>query len=201
MSYGTADFDVSDFADRNAGDKSVYVKFYTRPKENEAKSTEAGRPIYDDVDYVEIRTPGNSTNVVQRPVTDMDKKRFPQQYAMFKAGDAEQISGTPLAEAPWITRSQVEELAYLRIRTMEQLANVGDDVCTRVPGMFKLKQRAQQMLAKSEQEAPFIKMQEENTELRNSVESLRQTVEEQARQIQALMGEQNAQKQAKVPKG
>lgn len=201
MTYGTADFDVDDFASRNAGDKSVYVKFYTRPKENEAKSTEAGRPIYDDVDYVEIRTPGNSTNVVQRPVTEMDRKRFPQQYAAFKAGDMEQITGTPLAEAPWITRSQVEELAYLRVRTMEQLANVNDDVCTKIPGLFKLKQRAQQMMAKAEHEAPFIKIQEENAELRNNLESLQQTVQEQARQIQALMGEKEAQKQAKVPKG
>ena len=197
MSYGQADFDVSDFNSREAADKNVYVKFYTRPKENEAKSAEAGRPIYDDVDYVEIRTPGNATNVVQRPVTDMDKRRFPQQYAMFKAGDAEQISGTPLAEAPWITRSQVEELSYLRIRTLEQLANVGDDVCTRMPGLFKLKQRAQQMVAKSESEAPFIKMQQENEELRNSVESLRQTVQEQSQQIAALMAEKGAAKEAK----
>ena len=197
MSYGQADFDVEDFASRNAGDKNVYVKFYTRPKENEAKSAEAGRPIYDDVDYVEIRTPGNTTNVVQRPVTDMDRKRFAQQYAMFKAGDAEQVSGTPLVEAPWITRSQVEELSYLRIRTMDQLANVGDDVCTRVPGLFKLKQRAQAMVESAEKQAPFIKLQEENEDLRNTVETLKRSVAEQSAQIQALVAAQTPAKEAK----
>lgn len=194
---GSAEFDVNDFNSREAADKSVYVKFYVRPKENEAKSNEAGRPIYDDTEYVEIRTPGNATNVVNRPVTDMDRRRFAQQYAAFKAGETEQTVGTPLAEAPWITRSQVEELAYLRIRTLEQLANVGDDVCTRIPGLFKLKQRAQAMAEAAAKQAPFTQMQAENEELRNNLESLKKTVAEQAAQIQNLMGEKAAQKEAK----
>lgn len=194
MPYGQAEFDVEDFNSREAADKNVYVKFYIRPRENEAKSAAEGRPIYEDKEYVEIRTPGNTTNVIQRPVTDMDKKRFAAQYRAFKEGDLEQISGTPLVEAPWITRSQVEELSYLRIRTLEQLANVGDDVCTRIPGLFKLKQRAQAMAANAEKQAPFTAMQKENEELRNSLEALQKTVKEQADQIQALMGEKTAAK-------
>jgi hypothetical protein len=182
----TAEFDVNDFASREAGDKSVYVKFYIRPKENEVKSAEEGRPIYEDKEYVEIRTPGNQTNIVQRPVTDMDKRRFAAAYREFKSGNEEQIIGTPLVEAPWITRSQVEELSYLRIRTVEQLANVGDDVCTRIPGLFKLKQRAGQMAERAEKQAPFIKMQEENDELRNRLEAMERTVQEQAALIADL---------------
>jgi len=193
----TADFDVSDFNSREAADKSVYVKFYIRPKENEAKSAEEGRPIYEDKEYVEIRTPGNTTNIVQRPVTDMDKKRFAAAYREFKAGDTEQVIGTPLVEAPWITRSQVEELSYLRIRTVEQLANVGDDVCTRIPGLFKLKQRAQQMEVNAEKQAPFIKLQKEREEMQAQIDSLKETVEAQA----AIIKQWQAAKAAEVPKG
>ena len=193
----TADFDVSDFNSREADDKSVYVKFYIRPKENEAKSAEEGRPIYEDKEYVEIRTPGNTTNIVQRPVTDMDKKRFAAAYREFKAGDTEQVIGTPLVEAPWITRSQVEELSYLRIRTVEQLANVGDDVCTRIPGLFKLKQRAQQMEVNAEKQAPFIKLQKEREDMQAQIDSLKETVEAQA----AIIKQWQASKAAEVPKG
>jgi len=193
----TADFDVSDFNSREAADKSVYVKFYIRPKENEAKSAEEGRPIYEDKEYVEIRTPGNTTNIVQRPVTDMDKKRFAAAYREFKAGDTEQVIGTPLVEAPWITRSQVEELSYLRIRTVEQLANVGDDVCTRIPGLFKLKQRAQQMEVNAEKQAPFIKLQKEREDMQAQIDSLKETVEAQA----AIIKQWQASKAAEVPKG
>jgi len=193
----TADFDVSDFNSREAADKSVYVKFYIRPKENEAKSAEEGRPIYEDKEYVEIRTPGNTTNIVQRPVTDMDRKRFAPAYREFKAGDTEQVIGTPLVEAPWITRSQVEELSYLRIRTVEQLANVGDDVCTRIPGLFKLKQRAQQMEVNAEKQAPFIKLQKEREDMQAQIDSLKETVEAQA----AIIKQWQASKAAEVPKG
>jgi len=193
----TADFDVSDFNSREAADKSVYVKFYIRPKENEAKSAEEGRPIYEDKEYVEIRTPGNTTNIVQRPVTDMDKKRFAAAYREFKAGDTEQVIGTPLVEAPWITRSQVEELSYLRIRTVEQLANVGDDVCTLIPGLFKLKQRAQQMEVNAEKQAPFIKLQKEREDMQAQIDSLKETVEAQA----AIIKQWQASKAAEVPKG
>jgi len=186
MGYSEADFNVEDFEHRNAADKSVFVKFYIRPFQDEAKSIEEGRPIFKDKEYVEIRTPGNQTNIVQRPVTDMDKQRFRQAYALFKAGDAEQVVGTPLTETPWITRSQVEELAYLRIRTLEQLANVGDDVCTRLPGMFKLKQRAQAAIERAEKTAPFIAMQKENEELRNKLAALEHALADQAEAIRAL---------------
>jgi hypothetical protein len=186
MAYEQADFDVSDFDSRNAGDKSVFVKFYIRPFQDEAKSVEEGRPIFKDKEYVEIRTPGNQTNIIQRPVTDMDKQRFRGAYAAFKAGDAEQIIGTPLTETPWITRSQAEELAYLRIRTLEQLANVGDDVCTRIPGMFKLKQRAQAALERAEKTAPFIAMQAENEAMKNRLDAMEATIADQAAIIKRL---------------
>jgi hypothetical protein len=181
-----ADFNVEDFESREAADKSVYVKFYVKPVQDHAESDKEGRPIYHDKEYVEIRTPGNQTNIVQRPVTDMDRQRFRAAYHKFKEGDTEQLVGTPLTEVPWITRSQVEELSYIRIRTLEHLSTVGDDVCNRMPGLYKLKQRAQVAVEKAEKSAPFLQMQAENEELRTSLESLRQTVEEQARVIASL---------------
>lgn len=178
--YGTADFDVQDFNNREAADKTVFCHFYIKPKENEAKSIEAGRPIFEDREYVKIRTPGNQTNEIDRPVTDMDRKRFSAAYKAFKEGDSEQLIGTPLVEAPWITRSQVEELSYLRIRTIEQLAAVGDDVCTRISGLFKLKQRAQQMAAKAEHDAPFIKIQAERDQMKSEMAAMKEAMAEQA---------------------
>jgi len=195
--HGQADFDVEDFEHRNAGDKSVYVKFYVRPFLDEAESAKEGRPIYKDRDYVEIRTPGNQTNIVQRPVTDMDKQRFRASYAAFKAGDTGQVIGTPLAETPWITRSQVEELAYLRIRTLEQLANVGDDVCTRIPGLFKLKQRAQAAIERAEKSAPFIAMQKENDDLRNKLTALEHALADQAETLKRLEADRSAKTERK----
>lgn len=184
--FGTYEEDTKDFESRTAGDKSVYVKFYMRPVVDDAASDEAGRPIYRDREYVEIRTPGQQNNVVQRPVTDMDRQRFRQAYQSFKAGESEQTVGTPLSEMGWVTRAQVEELAHMRIRTVEHLAGLDDAVCSRHAGLYKLKQKAQQVLADSEKNAPFAKMQTENDELKASLAALQETVKEQSEIIKSL---------------
>jgi hypothetical protein len=80
----------------------------------------------------------------------------------------------------------VEELSYLRIRTLEQLAAVGDDVCTRIPGLYKLKERAKMMAERAEKAAPFMKIQAENDEMRNRLETLEKTIADQAGLIASL---------------
>jgi len=59
------------------------------------------------------------------------------------------------------------------------LANVNDDVCTRIPGLFKLKQRAQNMVDKAEKSAPFIKMQAEYETLKDKLAAMENTIAEQ----------------------
>lgn len=190
------DENVEHFESRTAGDEKVYVKFYIRPVRDDEKSNAEGRPIYKDREYLEIRTPGNSTNIVNRPVSDMDKQRFRRQYAMFKSGMEEQTEGTPLHEVTWITRSQVEELVYLRILTIEQLAAVGDDVCTKIPGLFGLKKRAATYVENSKGAAPLLEMQRQLDELRSANAALQEAVKDQANTIQQMTAEKQAQKPA-----
>lgn len=181
-----SDFNPADFERRDAAEKSVYVKFYVRPVQDEAASAKEGRPIYRDREYVEIRTPGDQNNVIQRPVSDMDRQRFRAAYAQFKDGHGEQVVGTPLVEAPWITRSQVEELSHLRIRTVEHLAAVNDDTCTRVPGLYTLRDKAKAMIEKAAGDAPVLAVQAENEKLKNELEALKQTVKEQSEIIASM---------------
>lgn len=166
-----ADFDTKDF--ENPDDtKGVYPRFYVVPKQDEAKSVEAGRPIFTDREYVEIFCVGNENNIVRRPVTDIDRRRFRSAYALFKAGDTEQLVGTPLTEIPWLTRSQVEEFAYLKIKTVEALAELNDAVCTNNPGTFELKRKAGAWLQKAKEAAPFTALHKENEDLRKRLAAL-----------------------------
>jgi hypothetical protein len=181
-----ADFDIRDFEDRNAGDKGVYAKFFVRPIKNDSLSAEAGRPIYEDREYVEIQASGNSTNIIVRPVTDMDRQRFNRAYALFKSGDLEQITGTRLTEVPWMSRSQCEELAYFKILTVEQLSQVNDQFCTNVPGLYELKRRATAFLEKSEVAAPITALQKENGDLKAQIAALTEAVEKQALELSKL---------------
>lgn len=191
----TYEANPTDFDEGNREqDNKTYVKFYIRPLHDEEASANEGRPIYHDTEYVEIRTPGNETNIVRRPVSDLDRKRFANQYRAFKAGELEQTTGTPLSEVPWITRSQVEELSYLRINTIEILADVNDDVCTRIPGLFKLKQRAQVYVQQAKEAAPNLALQRKNEELENRLSVMENTVKEQADLIAAFKAERTGKK-------
>jgi hypothetical protein len=186
MALAEADFDYKDFDDRNAADRSVHTRFFLNPVKDEAASAEAGRPIYADREYVEIRASGNSTNIVCRPVTDMDRQRFHRQYMLFKSGHAEQVVGTRLSEVPWITRGQVEELTYLKILTVEQLSAVNDQFCTTIPGIYELRRKAQMFLESAVSSAPITALQKENEELKSQIADLMEAVKAQATDLQKL---------------
>lgn len=181
-----AEFDVNDFqGGRYAADRGVFAKFYSKPVEDAHASAEAGRPIYRDQEFVEIVAAGNANNIVQRKATNEDRQRFRQQYEKFKAGDGEALVGTPLSEVTWMTRSQVEELAYFRIRTVEALAEVADEVCGRVVGLYDLKRRAKAVMDAADKAAPLTALQAENEALKNELESVKHQMEELTKAMKA----------------
>jgi len=147
----TAEYDYSDFQKQRQreADKSLFVKFEYRPWHDKRESLVQGRPIYKDLIYVNIRGSGAKEGVC-RPATQADIARFREHYDMFmRRTDDEQLVGTPLAEWPLMPRSRVEELAYLKVKTVEQLANMSDTNMQNFMGLHQLKQQAQEWLAKA----------------------------------------------------
>ena len=185
----TYDGDPAVFTKPNAGDDSLFVVFYMGTLKNEDKSIEAGRPIIDDVECCRIIVPGDKNNVVDRPATHSDKQRFAKQYAMFKQGMSEedQVSGTRLTEWPFLTRGQCEEFRYLGIRTVEQLAEVRDDVASKVPGIHQLKQHAAVWLGKAKNAAEAAKQAKTMTDQATRISSLEEVVRDQAARIEKLL--------------
>jgi hypothetical protein len=167
----TVEYDVGDFSREN-DNRGVYARFYYAPVKNEEASAAEGRPVFVDKEFIEIIAAGNSTNIVGRKATDMDKRRFSKEYSLFKSGDDEQMVGTPLTEVPWITRSQVEELMYRKIRTLENLAELSDGMIN-APGMYELKRKAEAWLKKASEAAPFTAMQAEMEALRAELAALK----------------------------
>ena len=130
-------------------DDNLLVKFYIDSVQDDEATKEAGRPIFKEVEMVDIRVPGSRNNVV-RIARLQDKERFPRHYAAFKNRTSmEGIEGTPLAEWPLITRSRVEELAFLNVKTVEQLANMPDSNAQQIMGFYGLKEQAKNWLEKA----------------------------------------------------
>lgn len=112
-------------------DEQLQVEFYI------AKDVE---PKWDGKPFVRINIPGDKTTIIEQPMTEEHKKRFPRQYLYFQMKQSEQDApaiGTALEV--WlsegngdITRAHVEELRILKFQTVEQIANASDAQLQRI---------------------------------------------------------------------
>lgn len=165
---------------RFASDRGMSVRFYNKPVEDYEKTAESGRLVCKDVVFVQILAPGFTNNTVERKATDEDKMRFRRQYESFKETGENIQDGTPLEQCTWISRAQVEELAYMKVRTVETLSALSDDVCGRAPGLYDLKRKAIAFMERAEKNAPITALAQKNEILEGQVEALQ-------KQLEALM--------------
>lgn len=192
MSAGLPDSpDPSLFTRQDAGDDSLFVVFYMGVLKDENETIQQGRPIFNDVECVRIIVPGDKSNIIDRPADRRDRHRFAKQYAMFKQGlsDEDQTTGSRLSEWPLLTRAQAEELRHVGIRTVEQLAEVRDDLTSRIHGLVTLKQHAQTWLGKTKTAADAARQTKQMNDQKNEIDGLKEVVREQAARLERLLRE------------
>lgn len=165
-------------------------RFFTEPVQNMAKSEKEGRPIFDSKSFIELKHPGdkswsfveeidengmglNRRDMGGQMVGSDYAERFPREFAAFKKGEARAMSGTPLDEWTPIPRTRVAELKAMNIFTVEEYADVQDNMLQKL-GMNARAERekARVFLAASKAGADEGKMAAEIAELRAMVERL-----------------------------
>lgn len=166
-------------------DRNLAVRFYTAPLKDDAASTREGRPIFRDVEMIELRVRGDRNQVVQRPVRPNDIPRFRDAYRSFTDGLEARESGTPLSEWPIMTASAVKEMAYLGFHTVEQLAGASDTACGKVMGLTGLKNKAKAFLELAKGNAPLEELQSQLEFERNA----REAAEAQLKDISERMAQ------------
>jgi len=168
---------------------NVIPRFYLKPEKSIFKSEREGKPVFEDREMVEIRVPGDRKTEVHSYVKEEHKRRWPQYYAAFKAQQEAPTEGTPLAEWPKVTRSQVEELGFFHIKTVEQLANLSDDQLSKcLPmGGFPLRDAAKRMLEQAAGSAPAEKLAAENSELRGTMEAMKAQMDAMREQMDKMV--------------
>ena len=175
-----------------ADDKKLLVRFFVDAVKHPKKSDVAGRAIYYDQEFIQIIIPG-SRDISTYALDDHYKARFKEQYNKWKLDPANStpIEGTILAELTWMTKSQIAELNYCNIHTVEQLANLPDALAQQFMGNFKLRERAKNFLAAAAGEAPAMKLQAALEERDNHIQVLERKVEELTAAFEKLSAEQN----------
>ena len=164
-------------------DETLVVLFRHLETQNDVKTLAEGRPVFDDIEVVEIRLPGSkdvkvfpatamSTQWIRDPYSGSEHQityaeRFDHQYRQFKAKAAQTKSGTPLDYAPFLTAGRRAELRAQNIYTVEQLAAIeGTELKNLGPDGRGYKNQAVEYLAESKAGAPTLQMAAELEALR-----------------------------------
>lgn len=159
-------------------DLSLGVEFFVKAVENPRKSAEAGRPIFDDKEYVRIRFPADNKRELVAPAHEVHyvphlrrqttyAERFGPVYQKFKDDGSHFVQGTPLTEAPFLTESRRSELRALNVMTVEQLANLPEPARKRIGmGSMELVEKARAYLATASESAEVGELRRELAELR-----------------------------------
>jgi hypothetical protein len=180
------------------GDDRLGVLFYTRTVEDKERTLSEGRKCFKDVEFVRIMIPGDRNPAADRKVqrggndiTD-DTLRFPRQYARFKNQQDQPIhDGTPLNLWPGISGSLVEELKFINIHTVEQLADLADTYVGKIPLGQSLKNKAATFVLALKDQSAVNKLQAALEERDNRIEVMEQNLAaliEQVKELSAKKG-------------
>ena len=154
------------------------ARFFTQRVENEAKSKEEGRTVYDDVEMVEFLIPGDDK---LRPVNYAHEdaghgmtfaERYFEAYARFKNQDGSLRDGTPLESWADISPARAADLKRLNIFTVEDIASLPDTSLNRLGmGGRQLRSEAKAFLTDKKSDKT-VAMERELVELRSMVQAL-----------------------------
>lgn len=174
-----SDVNNTQFVGAHNPDSALAVRFHSKAVQNMFESDKQGRPIFNDIVYIEIFTPGDSLNIIDTPVRDAHKMRFPQQWAQYQLahGTDTRMMGTPLTEWTYLSAAQAEELKALKFFTVESLANASDlqiGSIGMIGGMapLQLRARAQAFLNAAAGTADVEHQASQNAKLQDQISAL-----------------------------
>jgi len=186
----TYEGDQHEFTRPRAGDEKLAIRFFTKATQDGEESVKAGRPIFKEVDYIQIVVPGDRTSTIVRPASPQDIERFEKQYDHWKKTQQEEMQmGTPLEAWGIMSVAQIEEYRYFGIRTIDQMAELRDDVCQKIMGATPLKQKAIAFMQMVKDEAPMRHVQAELDKRDEQIATLTEAVKQQGLLIQQLQAQ------------
>ena len=180
-------------------DKGLVPIFRNHTEYNHAASQREGRPMYDDVEIVEVHIAGRKdypafpalaqSHWARDPATGMQyvvtyAERWSKQYQQFKAKEQQTKTGTPLDHLPFLTPARCAELRALKVYTAEALAGLdGQDLKNLGTNGRELKnqavayiEHARQNTVPEQVRAELEALRSQNEMLANDVKILREAL-------------------------
>lgn len=167
-----------------ATDSQALVKFFIHSELSQHKSKLAGAPVYDDVECIEMRIPGEKEPVTVQ-ADEFHKRRFAKQYEAFKKGLEDQQGGTPLDLLFPASPSTVKMLKAFHVFTIQQLAVISDSAMGQIAMGRSLVDRAKQYLQQAGQGQNFHAMET----MQAQIDQLKAALTEQGKPIPEVTAE------------
>ena len=149
--------------------------FYRRAVQDKVASENEGRPIFTELDYVQIHIPGDKNTIIDRKVRDDDKRRWAAQWQAYLDNASQPVEGTPLEQWPALSVSQIAELKALHIPTIEVLADLPENGLQKIGmGARELQARAKAFIDAAKGNGAIEKLAAENTRFLDRISNLEQ---------------------------
>lgn len=144
--------------------------------------------------YIKINVPGDNKTEWDRPVTEIDKRRFAEKWRLYES-EQSQFSGEVLIEAcDLFDENKVELYRSFNIRTLDQLSNLNDAFISRIGmGTRDDVRKAKSYLANLTEQAKQEELTKELQKRDDEIEKLKAMVEQ-------LAQNQDAPKRGRPPK-
>jgi len=165
----------------------LVVSFDIRAVKNDTKSRAQGRLVCDEVVYLTKVNPADRNSRIHRPLREEDKTQFSRQYEHWLKGQEAVREGTPLEQWCGCTRSQVEELRHLHIRTVEQVAALTEKQAENMgPEYAELRNRASDFLKMTAGGAPLEELRAKLAEKERELDALKEQHKQALGELQSL---------------
>jgi hypothetical protein len=183
MKQETAGWTNEMFTAETLGKNAVY--FHPVQVQNDYKSAEAGRPIFQEQIFIKKLIPGDSTLIIDRKMRLADEDDYPKEWAMYKNKRQNIMPGTPIDAWHILSDTQKAEFKALNIFTIDQFAQLPDIAGLKIMGFNELRTKAQTFISASKDSEVFAAMKDdmdaklelkskEINELRKMIESFKE---------------------------
>ena len=184
-----SDLNNPEFTNPSNPDDVLHVDFYMYAAIDANKSAAEGKEVRcPPVPYVRIMRPGDNTSIIETPVRDDHKARWPKRWLAFQMregmieGQAD-IPGWKIEDWSVVNPDQIHELKYLRFSTVEQIAGASDSQIQRLGlGGSGLREQARAALkekSRAEFKAELEAKDAENQAIRDRLAALEKMLQEQ----------------------
>ena len=156
------------------------VRFFRHWVQNNFKSEQAGHPVGEEFDFIEIKGLGQPNSVVHCKVNTQHQIDYGREWDLYQRGQEQVAEGTPLREWPVMTHGEIVRLNSFGVYTIEAMVDLSDAGLQKIgPGTRALQLRAKAFL---EEDAPKAAM----ANLRVKGDEDRQTIQDQDLEIKQL---------------